>query len=65
MSRDATPRYDPRDGQGPLLIAIRDLHTLGSFIRRAGTGDTEATRQLEHRRSTLRSGHTTARWDTF
>nr|WP_079109989.1 phosphotransferase [Streptomyces roseifaciens] len=58
--------HDPRGWPGlPVLIAMRDLHTLGSFIRRADTGDPHATRQLEHRLSTLRSGSTTARWDIF
>ncbi|MEU2856116.1 phosphotransferase enzyme family protein [Streptomyces syringium] len=58
--------YDPRAWEGlPVLIAIRDLHTLGSFIRRADTGDTQATRQLQHRLDTLRSGDTSTRWDIF
>ncbi|WP_058043828.1 phosphotransferase enzyme family protein [Streptomyces roseifaciens] len=58
--------HDPRGWPGlPVLIAMRDLHTLGSFIRRADTGDPHATRQLKHRLSTLCTGSTTARWDTF
>ncbi|GAA2718549.1 MULTISPECIES: phosphotransferase [Streptomyces] len=48
-----------------ILIAIRDFHTLGSFIRRAEAGDVNATAQLEHRLATLRAGHHTARWDIF
>lgn len=58
--------YDPRAWEGlPVLIAIRDLHTLGSFIRRADTGDAQAAMQLQHRLDTLRSGDTTTRWDIF
>ncbi|WP_370417328.1 phosphotransferase enzyme family protein [Streptomyces sp. QH1-20] len=58
--------YDPRTWEGlPVLIAIRDLHTLGPFIRRADTGDTQATVQLQHRLDTLRSGDTATRWDIF
>ncbi|MFI9311029.1 phosphotransferase enzyme family protein [Streptomyces triculaminicus] len=58
--------YDPRTWDGlPVLIAIRDLHTLGSFIRRADTGDPQAGRQLQHRLDTLRAGNRSARWDTF
>ncbi|MEU1820278.1 phosphotransferase [Streptomyces roseifaciens] len=58
--------YDPRTWDGlPVLIAIRDLHTLGAFIRRADAGDTQAARQLQHRLGTLRTNDQSARWDTF
>ena len=47
------------------LTAIRDLHTLGAFIRRADVGDEEAQRQLAHRLDTLQRGEQAARWDVY
>ncbi|MGW4032127.1 phosphotransferase enzyme family protein [Streptomyces sp. NPDC004838] len=56
--------YDPSGWDGlPLLVRMRDLHTLGSFIRRADRGDSAATTQLSHRLATLRAHHVQARWD--
>ncbi|MFD7161295.1 aminoglycoside phosphotransferase family protein [Kribbella sp. NPDC059898] len=49
------PGYD-------VLREIRDVHTLGSFIRRAGRGDQTALTELAHRIRTLKSGDTTATW---
>ncbi|MFE7130808.1 phosphotransferase [Streptomyces sp. NPDC057638] len=55
--------HDPRTWPGlNVLIGMRDLHTLGAFIRRADRGDTHAARELHHRLHTLRTGHHTARW---
>lgn len=45
-----------------VLREIRDLHTLGSFIRRAGRGDQAATGELAHRIRTLQAGDTSATW---
>lgn len=45
-----------------VLREMRDLHTLGSFIRRAGHGDDPAARELHHRIRTLRSNDADARW---
>ncbi|MGW6455187.1 phosphotransferase enzyme family protein [Streptomyces sp. NPDC055078] len=56
--------HDPSHWNGlPTLIRMRDLQTLGSFIRRAGTGDPAAVAQLQHRLTTLRTGQAHARWD--
>ncbi len=47
--------YDPRDWPGlPTLTGLRDLHTLGSFIRRAQHGDTDAVNELDTRIASLR-----------
>lgn len=55
--------YDIRRWPGlPVLCGIRDLHTLGSFIRRADRGDTAAAEQLSYRIETLRSRDDQARW---
>ncbi|MBP2055418.1 aminoglycoside phosphotransferase (APT) family kinase protein [Streptomyces griseochromogenes] len=55
--------YDIRQWPGlEILCAIRDLHTLGSYIRRADSGDAAAAEQLSHRIKTLRSGDDQARW---
>ncbi|MER6011541.1 aminoglycoside phosphotransferase family protein [Streptomyces bluensis] len=55
--------YDIRDWPGlSVLCSIRDLHTLGSYIRRADEGDTDAAQELNHRLSTLKSGARGARW---
>lgn len=42
------------------LREIRDLHTLGAFIRRADHGDEDAAGQLDFRVETLRRGSTEA-----
>ncbi|MER6086786.1 aminoglycoside phosphotransferase family protein [Streptomyces bluensis] len=55
--------YDIRHWAGlPVLCSIRDLHTLGSFIRRADRGDASAARQLSHRIKTLMDSDDQARW---
>ncbi|GAA3464332.1 phosphotransferase family protein [Saccharothrix longispora] len=55
--------YDLRDWTGlPTLRAIRDLHTLGSFIRRADRGDSEAATELRRRLHVLRQGGPTRTW---
>lgn len=47
--------YDPRDWPGlATLTGMRDLHTLGSFIRRAQHGDAEAAKELSARIDSLR-----------
>lgn len=51
--------HDPRKWPGlTVLLDMRDLHTLGAYIRRAETGDPTATTQLAHRIQTLRRGST-------
>ncbi len=45
-----------------VLIAIRDLHTLGTFIRRATAGSDAAGLELSHRVQTLRADDRTAAW---
>jgi hypothetical protein len=47
----------------PTLRAMRDLHTLGSFVRRADQHDESAAAELAHRLSTLRSRDAGARWN--
>ncbi|MCK7627693.1 hypothetical protein MUU72_32140 [Streptomyces sp. RS10V-4] len=55
--------YDLADWQGlSVLTELRDLHTLGSFIRRADQGDREAAVQLAFRLDTLKSGDRTKSW---
>ncbi|GAA3827914.1 phosphotransferase [Streptomyces phyllanthi] len=55
--------YDIRRWSGlRVLCEIRDLHTLGSYIRRADRGDIAAAQQLAHRIETLRSRDGQARW---
>ncbi|MFI2204717.1 phosphotransferase family protein [Streptomyces sp. NPDC020192] len=46
-----------------VLCEIRDLHTLGSYIRRADRGDSAARRQLSHRIETLRNREVQAQWN--
>ncbi|MFC9249955.1 phosphotransferase enzyme family protein [Amycolatopsis thailandensis] len=47
--------YDPRDWTGlPVLAGLRDLHTLGSFLRRAQHGDITAVNELDLRIASLR-----------
>ncbi|MFJ8231478.1 phosphotransferase family protein [Streptomyces sp. NPDC094448] len=55
--------HDPSPWPGlRTLVTMRDLHTLGSFIQRADTGDRTAAAELRHRLDTLRSGRHDARW---
>ncbi len=55
--------YDPAQWSGlPVLTRMRDLHALGSFIRRADKGDGAAVEQLAFRLSTLRSDDHEATW---
>ncbi|MGM1064085.1 phosphotransferase [Saccharothrix sp. Mg75] len=55
--------YDLRDWTGlPTLHALRDLHTLGSFIRRTDHGDSEAAIVLRHRLHVLRQGTPAMMW---
>lgn len=46
--------HDPREWEGlEVLIRIRDLHTLGSYVRAADRGDAQALEQLHRRIDTL------------
>ncbi|QDY76962.1 phosphotransferase family protein [Streptomyces qinzhouensis] len=55
--------HDPSPWPGlRTLVTMRDLHTLGSFIQRADTGDQAAAAELRHRLDTLRSGRPRAQW---
>ncbi|NUK32242.1 phosphotransferase [Streptomyces lunaelactis] len=55
--------FDLRQWTGlPVLCRIRDLHTLGSYIRRADRGDTAAAEQLTYRIETLRRNDDQAQW---
>ncbi len=45
-----------------LLIEMRSLHTLGSFIRLAAAGSESAQTELAHRIYTLKAGQADARW---
>lgn len=55
--------YDIRRWPGlSILVGIRELHTLGSFIRRADHGDTNAAEQLSYRIGTLKNGDKQAQW---
>ncbi|MFE0179088.1 phosphotransferase family protein, partial [Streptomyces sp. NPDC059002] len=47
------------------LVAIRDLHTLGSFVRQADRGDTEASAQLAFRLGSLQTGDAASSWHTY
>lgn len=44
------------------LREIRDLHTLGPYIRLADQRDEQAAQQLRHRIETLRQGNTSTLW---
>lgn len=44
------------------LRQVRELHTLGSYIRKADRGDVLALRELAHRVATLRSGDQHTLW---
>jgi len=45
-----------------VLTAIRDLHTLGSYLTRADAGDAAAAAELHRRVASLRATDRTARW---
>ncbi|MET9260513.1 phosphotransferase [Amycolatopsis sp. NPDC004079] len=52
--------YDPRKWEGlEVLTRIRDMHTLGSFLRRAAHGDQAAADELRTRAGSLRTGNDT------
>jgi hypothetical protein len=55
--------WDVTAGPGyGVLREIRDLHTLGSFIRRAARNDQTAAGELAYRIRTLKAGDTSAAW---
>ncbi|RSN18758.1 phosphotransferase [Streptomyces sp. WAC 01325] len=55
--------YDIRQWPGlRVLCEMRDVHTLGSYIRRADRGDSAAAQQLSHRLETLRNRDFQAQW---
>lgn len=55
--------HDPRDWNGlRTLTALRDLHTLKSYLHRA-TADNSAGSELQHRIATLRARNNTATWN--
>ncbi|MCX5206885.1 aminoglycoside phosphotransferase family protein [Streptomyces sp. NBC_00237] len=55
--------YDLAGWPGLLVLTeLRDLHTLGSFIRRVDKGDEEAAAQLWMRLEVLKSGDREAAW---
>lgn len=55
--------HDPLPWPGlRILLDIRDIHTLGAYIRRADMGDADAAHQLTHRLAALRCGDTAASW---
>ncbi|MEV5204986.1 hypothetical protein [Streptomyces sp. NPDC053720] len=55
--------YDLTDWTGlPVLIRMRDLHTLGSFIRRADRDDSRATQELSFRIGTLQRSVSRTLW---
>jgi aminoglycoside phosphotransferase (APT) family kinase protein len=65
--RDAFNRaygYDITAWPGfPVLREMRDIHTLGSFIRLADRGNEKAASELAFRLDTLRRGDADARWN--
>ncbi|MEU2135223.1 phosphotransferase [Streptomyces sp. NPDC018352] len=48
----------------PVLTQIRDMHTLGSYIKRADRGDPQALQELEFRIGTLKHGVTRPLWSS-
>lgn len=55
--------YDAAQWSGlPVLTRMRDLHALGSFIRRVDRGDKMAAEQFAVRMRTLRNGDHKATW---
>jgi aminoglycoside phosphotransferase len=60
----ATYGYDVTAWAGfPVLREMRDLHTLGSYIRLADTGNEKAATELDFRLDTLKRGDSGARWN--
>lgn len=56
--------YDVTAWSGfPVLREMRDLHTLGSYIRLADTGNKQAAIELGRRLDTLKRGDTDAQWN--
>jgi aminoglycoside phosphotransferase (APT) family kinase protein len=56
--------YDVTGWPGfPILREMRDLHTLGSYIRLAETGNEQAATQLGFRIDTLKGGEVNAPWN--
>jgi aminoglycoside phosphotransferase (APT) family kinase protein len=56
--------YDITEWPGfSILREMRDLHTLGSYIRLADTGNERAVTELDFRLDTLKRGHTDAQWN--
>ncbi|MGH3935912.1 MAG: phosphotransferase [Pseudonocardiaceae bacterium] len=47
----------------PVLREMRDLHTLGSYIRLADTGNEQAAIELTFRLATLKRGDANTRWN--
>lgn len=57
--------YDVTTWPGfPVLREMRDLHTLGSYIRLADGGNEQAATQLSLRIDTLKCGEVNAQWTT-
>lgn len=56
--------YDVTEWSGfPVLRAMRDLHTLGVYIRLADAGDEKSAAELAFRLNTLHRGDIDARWN--
>lgn len=56
--------YDVTTWPGfPVLREMRDLHTLGSYIRLADTGNEQAATQLSFRINTLKRGEVNTQWN--
>ncbi|MFI5752761.1 aminoglycoside phosphotransferase family protein, partial [Streptomyces sp. NPDC051644] len=55
--------YDITSWPGlPILIRIREMHTLSSYIRRADLGNAAAAHELGRRIVTLQRGDTSEIW---
>ncbi|MFF3956180.1 phosphotransferase family protein [Streptomyces sp. NPDC001890] len=48
----------------PVLTQIRDMHTLGPYIKRADRGDAQALQELEFRIGTLQHGVIRPLWSS-
>lgn len=56
--------YDITEWPGfPILREMRDLHTLGSYIRLADTGNERAATEFDFRLDTLKRGHVDVQWN--
>ena len=56
--------YDITEWSGfPILREMRDLHTLGSYIRLADAGNERAVTEFDFRLDTLKRGHADAQWN--